>query len=46
MFASHMMGAYEDDEKSLMHVDLLKYKDARAYIIDPYIENAISNNYL
>ena len=41
MFTTHMLGAYEDNQTGLLHVDLLKYKDASPYTVYPYIENAI-----
>ena len=41
MFTTHMLGAYEDKEKGLLYVDLLKYKDASAYTFYTFIENAI-----
>ena len=43
MFTTHMMGAYEDN--GLLHLDLLKYTDAKAYTYYPYIENAIGALY-
>ena len=41
MFTTHMMGAYEDNKAGLLHVDLLKYKNADMYTVYPYVENAL-----
>ena len=41
MFATHMLGCYEDDETNLLHVDLLKSKDASPYTHYTFIDNAI-----
>jgi carotenoid cleavage dioxygenase-like enzyme len=36
-----MLGAYEENSTGLLHVDLLKYKDASAYTVHTFVENAI-----
>ena len=41
MFSTHMLGAYEDNEKDLLHVDVLKWKDASAYTVYTFVDNAI-----
>ena len=41
MFTTHMMGCFEDNKENLLHVDLLKYKDASSYTHYTFIDNAI-----
>ena len=41
MFTTHMLGCFEDNETGLLHVDILKYKDASSYTHYTFIDNAI-----
>ena len=41
MFTTHMMGAYEDNENGLLHVDLLKFNNAETYTFHSFVDNAL-----